>query len=275
MIADTTTEESRQKLKDYFLGALSEHEAEEVELRVVADELSDVQLDTVETELIEQYLDEVLPEDERIKFISNYLSTPERVKNVQTILMLRRYARTIGPEANHTGGSRPWFRSWLRFTVPVYATALFLAGVLIAYLWFGSGRMPYPELQKQYESMNRQDLTNLDEFKGLTTLSISPGDLRGGSHNNLVGAATDRLFFRLSLPFEFRSYRQFDVRLMQNGVTLLDFKGQRTYSPSGMDGPIELRLLIPSEILDKNRYEIQVNPTDAAEFPLAYYFVRE
>jgi hypothetical protein len=73
---------NEQLIIDYLLGDLSEAEAGRLdELSVINDEFA-IFLETVENELIDDYIRKELPENRRTRFESQYLTTPERREKV-------------------------------------------------------------------------------------------------------------------------------------------------------------------------------------------------
>src|SRR5437773_6552778 len=80
-----------EHLRKYLLGELPEAEQQAVEERLMIEsELFDL-IPVVEDELIDDYLGELLSSEERGKFESFFVSTPERRRKVSFAMALRRY----------------------------------------------------------------------------------------------------------------------------------------------------------------------------------------
>jgi CHAT domain-containing protein len=83
-------------LRKYLLGGLSETEQQALEERLMTESELFALLPVVEDELIEDYLGELLSSDERGKFESFFVSTPERRRRLSFVMALRRYITTEG-----------------------------------------------------------------------------------------------------------------------------------------------------------------------------------
>ena len=113
--------------------------------------------------------------------------------------------------------------------------------------WFFPPNQTNPELI----ALNQQDLSNLEEFKGLTSLSLIAGKLR--SEGNSVALhqdnVSDRVLLRLAFPNKIESPQNFTVKISQDGKVLHNLK-QISYQNQ------EVRLLLPKSILIKGEYQI-------------------
>ena len=125
-------------MRRYLLGQLAEGDAEEVELRLLADaDLSD-RLEAAESELIDQYLEGELPTEERAQFEIYFLKAPERRDDLALTAALRNAARKrASDERPVTHPAISGTRSGARhFFAPVYLKA---AAVVIIALGMGLG----------------------------------------------------------------------------------------------------------------------------------------
>jgi len=96
---------NEQLIIDYLLGDLAEAEAGQLdELSVINDEFA-IFLETVESELIDDYIRNELPENRRARFESYYLTTAERREKVAI-------ARKILKHADNIDSSNQ-FREWI------------------------------------------------------------------------------------------------------------------------------------------------------------------
>ena len=91
---------------DYLLGDLSEAEAGRLDELSVTDDEFAILLETVENELIDDYIRKELPENRHTRFESYYLTTPERREKVAI-------ARKILKHADNLDSSNQ-FREWIR-----------------------------------------------------------------------------------------------------------------------------------------------------------------
>lgn len=128
-------------IRDYLLGTISEGEREQIEERMLTDDLFFENLaaleDVVEDDLIDQYLNDDLTSQERKGFEQIFLSTGERREKLELARDLSRRASLVVVRSNDTGavsGKFSWFRSLSAFTgfqnplvgIPVVAALLLL-----------------------------------------------------------------------------------------------------------------------------------------------------
>jgi anti-sigma factor RsiW len=83
--------EDQRSLKQYLLGQLSQEEQRQLEVRLLNDQQFLVELLMAEDELIDEYLDGSLSEQDREKFEQHFLATTERREKLTFAKALRRY----------------------------------------------------------------------------------------------------------------------------------------------------------------------------------------
>jgi hypothetical protein len=128
-------------IRRYLLGDLSEQEREQVEQRLMSDDDLYQQLLVAEDELIDEYVSDELPEQERAKFSRHFLSVPELRQDVKFAASLKKHALetaqrdVIAPKPAAPARISPF--GWLGtlFTRPAFGAslaALLLAAVVLA-----------------------------------------------------------------------------------------------------------------------------------------------
>jgi CHAT domain-containing protein/tetratricopeptide (TPR) repeat protein len=146
-------------LRKYLLGELNEAEQQAVEERLMTESELFALLPVVEDELIEDYLGELLSSDERGKFESFFVSTPERRRKLSFAMALRRYVTgegvaeapaveaptletvTANPSpristgASSTTGATWWNRSFSTPYLSMAAAAVIVVGIVG--IWWG------------------------------------------------------------------------------------------------------------------------------------------
>lgn len=104
-------ETNNKKLKQYFLEQLPPQEVEEIELQIISDADFSAELETAETELMEDYLENSLNAEETKLFETNYLITEERNKKLQFLKSLKQYAQKKVQNLEIKNGSPSFFES--------------------------------------------------------------------------------------------------------------------------------------------------------------------
>ncbi len=269
-------DQEAEKIKSYFLGTLPAAEAEEMELRLISDAEFDATLIAVENELVEDHLDNALSKEDAHNFNENYLATEERVKNLETVALLREYARTKAlavaePDKTENVSMLDKIRNLFSGipTVAYAAVFLLVIGTAVIYIWLGRGSAN-ERLQAEYTSLNRGDLSDIDKFKTLPQITAVPGSLRG-SGSNLTIAGDGSVFVRLALV-DLKDQAAFNVSLMQGQTRLLKLESIRVYDSGGNR---EIRLLLPAKLLEKGTYQLTAAPRDKIDSPITYTFTVE
>jgi hypothetical protein len=254
-----------KKIKNYLLGLMSENDVEAIDLQILSDKDMEDTLLEAENELIEDYLDENLSNEEIKAFNENYLINDERRKRVEFVRLMRSYAEKQTTETE----IKPSFFEQLKsfFTLrplrlAVVSIALILALGIAWQVIFNSNKI---STDTELVALNKQDLSNLDEFKNLKNVSLISGNVRSGGNGNLLKAndLTDKVLLRLALPNQ-SANKDFTVKISQNNQVKQTFT-QRTIGQ-------EVRLLIPKSILTKGEYQITLEK-DGEKYN--YYFAVE
>ncbi|NJM52427.1 MAG: hypothetical protein HC846_02940 [Blastocatellia bacterium] len=208
---------NRELLKNYFLGLLNPTDFERVELQILEDDSLETDLMQAEHDLIEEYLDANLSNEEIIAFNQNYLVTKERRKQIEFIRLLKTYA-----EKHPLIEAKPGFFEKIKalFARPQFAVGF--ASILVLIL-LGIGFLIYNNPQNKFESeiaeLNKKDLSNLADFKTLKILNLVPESLRSVDKINFLPQKelTDQVLLRLALPAPINSEQTFSVSILQNG----------------------------------------------------------
>ena len=100
-----------ETIRRYILNSLSQEELKEIEYRLLTDAEYLEKVSLLEDKLVDDYVCEVLSQEERRQFEGSYLSTPEGQTQVRFAARLRQYALIHGPapitEAATAAGSAP------------------------------------------------------------------------------------------------------------------------------------------------------------------------
>jgi CHAT domain-containing protein len=116
-----------------LLGQLTEADEEQVELCLLADPDYSEEFAIIESELTDQYVEGILPDDERIQFEQYFLRAPEREDKLAFAMSLREavHERTLDVPASSKKIRAPWYSY-----APVYLKA---AAVIIIVMGMGVG----------------------------------------------------------------------------------------------------------------------------------------
>jgi hypothetical protein len=239
-----------ENFKNYFLGLMSVEDAETLDLRIISD--SEIESELLETEnnLIENYLDGKLVNDELKAFNANYLITNERRERVKLVKKLRSY-QAQNTERKET---KPSFFEQLKSFVTLRPVSFVMASLALilalGLAWQIIFRSGINVADTELVAINKQDLSNLETLKDYKKLSLASGSLRSGGSNNGLSEKdlTPRVLLQLILPNKTDSTQNFTVKISKDGQIEQTFT-QKSYEK-------EVRIVIPKSMLTKGEYQV-------------------
>lgn len=265
-------------IRQYLLGRLAPPQREQVETRIFSDSGYGERVELAEADLLEEYAEGVLPEDERRDFAARYLATPRLRLEVRTIEELRR--RAAADEPVRTAEPHPrwdWLVPLRRHFKPLLATGFALLVVAVAALILLHpgpqqleqrllyGRSPRADLEREVARLN----TPRDEAEALAArearasagpaLELAPGVQReapNGEDDALLVAREGSAYARLRLKLDPAAgkYQSFQVsfKAAEGG----EFEANLMPSTDG-DGRF-LDVTLPVAQLPEGEYQIQL-----------------
>ena len=265
----------------YLLGTLTEEDAATVEQEYFNDPEALERLAATEDELIEDYLDNRLPPDEREQFERAYLAAPHHRRRVETIRQLRVAACRIGSGKAVTPVAAPTtLVRWL-----AAAAALVLAAT--AGVWFArSGDRPGMVAENQTPASTSivppADRPTPGPTPGLPlpspqifALSISPTTVRTGSGAPSIVIPSGTDVIALNLEGEATQRAATGRASVRTVVGDEVWQGPTTAEGALADGVVA-HVRVPAGRLPVDDYVITLVGTDAAgvEREVYRYFLR-
>ena len=234
------------RIRRYLLGGTSQSEHENIAMRISEEEFEQ-DIAIAENELIEEYLEGTLPDDEKMLFESHYLSSDEHRDLVNELALLKRYSS--GPaEAYLTGEMRMLTGRPSRYLYLTAAGAIVLVGLLGLLSWLMLDTEQRPPLERNVVDLNAGDLSDLSQFPSML---LAPS-------NRIRQTSLPR--FRTDGPgtgFMFRmplgGVGPYNAVLSVNGREVVSVSGARVYIENGAS---EVRLLVPRAAITKGQAEI-------------------
>jgi hypothetical protein len=272
---------TNSQFKKYLLGDLDEQANEEIGVRIISDEATEDKLLIAENDLIEDFLEGNLSAAEEKLFHENFLICEDRRQQVSQINLFKQFAKNqfqIESPVENTDDSTESF--WeklkklfgfnLRFAAP--ALAVLIIAVFGFYFFYPSNSLS--PLEQEYAELNRKDFGNTNEFAKFSNVELISGTFRDSGAGNKLKAEnlSDKIFFRLALPFNLSENQSLEVELLKDQKTIFRQSGVRVYkNQSGQ----EVRLLLPKEIFSKGRYRITIENPKAEDSRITYDFAVE
>lgn len=260
------------EIKKYLLGSAAAEDEEEISLRLISDAGFADRLDHAESELIEDYLDGMLSDEEIRLFRANFLTSAERRKLMHELELLRaglRGAAAASPAKTPAQPKVSQGEFFSFFSRPLFAAAglfiLLVAGASIWYTFIRDGRSP---LEIEYASLNRSDLADPAKTGPLSTISIIPANFRDNTATASFPASklTNPVVFRLALMDPEQEGAEREVSLERSGRRVFTAPGRVFRTAFGS----EIRVMVPKEALPPGNYELLAKPAENQQAPSRY-----
>ena len=133
----TTSSNDEKQIREYLLGRISEQEQEAVEIRLLNDQEFREGIEIAESEMLDDYLNEELSENERLLFEQRFLSTPVGQRRINFARALKqRSAKSADAERTVPSTIK---RKELPLVSRIFASRLALAASVLLMLGMGLG----------------------------------------------------------------------------------------------------------------------------------------
>ena len=233
--------------KRYLLGTVTEAEDQEIGVRIIEDVSFAENLIQAESDLIEDYLEDSLTEQERELFESQYLITDERRERVREIALLKKYAtRSAEIEAvvDVEAQSLPWWRNF-KILVPAFAVVILLAVASLFFIDRGTiGGVDYAQL-------NRRDLRDAAVIGDAQIVQIMPGTFRSATPGSVtvVSGNSTAVLFRLPLTFSVDAGTTYEASVERQNSRVFGIPEARVYT-EGSSTDVRLLTLSPCVMVE-------------------------
>lgn len=264
------------KLKQYLVGALSESENEELDVRIISDESFAAEMSLAEHELSEDYLEGMLSSEEKAQFESNFLVTAERRAMMREISLLKEFAKKKSravkldePLAKPSAGVVGFLALYFR---PLMAGAAVLIAVFaLGLVWNAYFRDTRSPLEREYADLNKRDLNDLVQLENYSTINLSSATFRDTASTPKQSAdrLTETVLFRLALPANTVEGSLYIAKIRRVGTPEFAIDNVRAYRNAHGH---EIRMLVPKAVLQKGQYQISLEAKNdgAALTPYAF-----
>lgn len=284
--------EDNSVIRQYLLGGLSETEQRRIEELFIQDADYRENVLITEDELVEDYLEGALTEQERQKFVAHFLATPQQKQKLRLAMSLKRYASgDTGTGLSPAGGDAASGRDkrrislhWLKLRNPF--TVLPLAAALLILLVFGAGRlveMRRLSREREQEQSRRAEVERelaAANAPGFTPggqvypFVLSPISVRGGPGGGSAAPPADATVVELLLVLMGDARPSYRVLLQKVGEPGAFAVGnlRAVDTPTGQAVSVK----IPARLLPRGHYQLQllsVNADGQAE-PVGDYEVQ-
>lgn len=276
-------------IKNYLLGGLDEETQEQVEERLLCDEDFAAKLSAIQDGLIDDYVFDLLPANERKSFEKNFHVSGERRGKIlfaraMEIYLDERHSR--GPSTTddslptQTQRPRPLqfllsHKVWAGVAVALVLLVIFLAPMTLMLFRSNNGvaelRAQRARITRRMEEINRSPSNQRAKAPASFEQSLQPTILREESGIKHITLADDIRFLNLKLALP-------QARSESYRALVLTAEDEELFAVEGLtadeDGNVSTVLVtIPSEFLTTGDYQIQLRGnTDGDNNAVRYYF---
>jgi hypothetical protein len=249
-------------LREFLLGKLTDEDRERIEGLFLTDSQTRERVLALEQDLVDDYLEDGLSQEDKERFISRYAQTDEQRRKLRITGAIKDWAvREARAPHQAAAAASIWSRiwSWLRFNprffIPIAVTTVVAA--VFAVVWL-SGRIE----QRKHLAIE-QELAQLNSPASLrevlpNTISVDlkPVLVRSAETQPELNIRAETRFAELQLPWiqnERYSMYQAEVRRLRDRKT---FKIPNLQAQN--NGRYTIRLRLPAQMLTTGGYQINL-----------------
>jgi hypothetical protein len=247
-------------LREYLLGKMDDAERERIENLFLSDSQAKERLLAAEQDLIEDYLEDSLTNEDKKRFLSIFAQTDEQRRKLRITKSIKDWALT---EASVPQPVPAKESSWDRFFAslrlqPAFAVSIVLVmalGVVLFFLWSNSRSEKQRRVAIEQELAAYNSPERLREVpSNLSTLDLRPGTLRSVERERELRRVENQLV-ELRLPWiqkeRYATYRA-EVRRSVDDESF-------TIRNVQADNSGTIRLRIPPQFLSAGQYQINLS----------------
>jgi len=246
-------------LREFLLGKLNDEERGQIEDLFLTDSEMRERVLALEQDLIEDYLEDNLTEDEKNRFLLLYAQTDKQRRNVRIVKSIKDWAvreSRIPHAPAATVPVRGRLRTRLRlkraFVIPV-AVTIVIAIVLVV-VWLNSWREQRKHAAVEQELAQLNSPAQIGAVPPQTILDLKPVNVRSGESPPELKLRADLQIVGLRLPWiqkERYSTYQAEVRRVGDGESST-IRGVQAEN----DGRNVVQIMLPTHMLRQGQYQI-------------------
>ena len=241
-------------LREYLLGKVSDEEQERIENLFLTDPHMRESVLAIEQELIDDYLEDSLTEEDKERFVSRYAQTDEQQRKLRVTKSIIDWAVTEGTKPQAVAATVSiWSRLGARlrlkpvFIVPITVTLVSVLAILLV--------LSFIEQRKHFAI--QQELAQLNSPASLrevppqmSSLELRPVTVRSVGQTELKKSADIRIV-ELRLPWvQKQSYSRYQVEVSRVG-------GEKLFNlQTGVEDWNVIRIRLPAHMLSRGHYQV-------------------
>jgi len=249
-------------LREFLLGKLADADRERMEGLFLTDSATRERVLALEQDLIDDYLEDSLNQEDKERFLSRYAQTDEQRRKLRITGAIKdwavREARAPHPAAPTLSvWSRIW--TWLRlkphFVVPIAITIVI--AIVLAIVWLNSREEQRKHLAIEQELAQLNSPASLREVPPqITPFDLRPVSVRSGQPQTELKIPVEISFIELRLPWiQNERYSMYQAEVLRVGdreaFTIPNLQAES-------NGRYTIRLRLPAQMLIRGDYQINL-----------------
>ena len=248
-------------LREFLLGKVNDDERERIESVFLTDSQIRERVLALEQDLIEDYLEESLTQEDKERFISLYAQTDEQRRALRITKSIKDWAVTEARAPQIAAATvSVWSRLRARLQhkpvliIPIVVT--FVIAIVLAIVWLNSRTEQRRHFAIEQELAQLNSSTSLRDIPPQAILDLKPVTVRSGASETELKLRADIRIIELRLPWiqsEHYSMYQAEVRQVGNGesFTIRNIQVEN-------DGRNVIRIRLPAYMLKRGEYQINL-----------------
>jgi len=249
-------------LREFLLGKLADADRERMEGLFLTDSAIKERVLALEQDLIDDYLEDSLNDDDKESFISRYAQTGEQRRKLRITGAIQHWA-VREAKASHRAAAAisvwsrigTWLRFKPRFAVPI--TITLVIAVVLAVVWLNSRDKRWKHLAIEQELAQLNSPASMRELPSqITPFGLRPVSVRSGQPQAEIKVPVETRFVELRLPWiqteRYPMYRA-EVRRVgdREAFTIPNLQAES-------NGRYTIRLRLPAQMLIRGDYQINL-----------------
>jgi hypothetical protein len=251
------TKHDQQNLRKYLLGSLSEEKQQALEERLFTDDGYFEELQVIEDELTDQYLERTLSPEEQQSFEQHFLRAPARRQKLRFASSLKQYIAESGPEESSQAEPAPekklsLFEGLFGNRIASIALAAALLLIVAGISWVGLRTL-------------RSNVPGQAPGGGVLAVSITPGLTRDGGELTKVKIPQGTGTLRLRVPLRGDDYNNYRAQLLTG-------EREKVWETTDLKASTDnqgsfISVDVPSSLLPPNDYQLKIQGSTADSGP--------
>jgi len=249
-------------LREFLLGKLADADRERMEGLFLTNSATRERVLALEQDLIDDYLEDSLSEEDKARFLSRNAQTTEQRRKLRIAGAIKHWAvreakASLTAAPTVSVWSRIW--TWLRFKpgfgVPI--TITIVIAIVLAVVWLNSRKNQWKHLSIEQELAQLNSPASMRKVPPqITTFDLRPVSVRGGQPQAEIKIPFQIQFVELRLPWiQTERYPMYQAEVRRVG-------DREAFTISNLqvesDGLYTVRLRLPAQMLTRGDYQIKL-----------------